>query len=126
MKISTLIILAVLVHLAVFICFPHTGRLGATFTYISLVLWVGLAIFLGIRPPYSASAQVLTAALFLCGCLFSTLSFMPQKDAVNPLTKLSLGRFPTQTDIYWGLLRIGVDAPALRPPPPPEKEEILP
>lgn len=126
MKISTLITLALLVHLAVFICFPHTGRLGPTFTYISLVLWVGFAIFLGARPPYSAAGQSLTAALFLFGCVFSTLSFMPQKDAVSPLNKLVDGRYPDKADVYWGLLRVGVDAPALRPPPPPEQEEILP
>ncbi len=126
MKTSTLILLAILVHLAAFVCFPYTGKLGPTFTYISLVLWVALAIFLGSQPPYSPSGQFITAALFLGGCVLSTLSFLPQKDAVSPIYKLARGAYPSKADLYLGLLRVGVDAPALKPPPPPEQEEILP
>ena len=54
---------------------------------------------------------------------FSALAFLPQKDGISPLRKLTAGRYPDGRDLYFGLLRLGVDAPGLLPP---KKEEPLP
>jgi len=120
MKTATLIFLALAINLGVFVSFPETGRFGMTFLYLSAVLWTAFAFFLGSRPPYSLAGQLLRALFFAAGCLFSGLSFLPQKDNINPLQKLNRGQYPDRTHVFKGLLRLGIDVPALAPPPQPE------
>ena len=119
--ITGFITLACCVHAAVFICYPVSGRLGATFTFVSVLLWAAFAILLG-RPVANLKtldkAGVLT--IFALACAISALSLLPQKDGISPLSKLSDGLRPGKTDIYAGLLRLGIDYPALLPP---RKEE---
>lgn len=120
MKTAALIAIGLTITLGVFVCFPDTGRFGMTFLYISGLLWTAFAFFLGSRPPYSLAGQALRALFFAAGCLFSSLSFLPQKDNINPLQKLSRGHYPDRTHVFKGLLRLGIDVPALAPPPQPE------
>jgi hypothetical protein len=119
--ITGFISLAALVHAAVFICYPQSGRLGATFTFISLLLWSAFGILL-FRPvsglKTSDKAGVLVT--YAVACALAALSLLPQKDGVSPLSKLADGLIPTKTEIYTGLLRLGIDYPALLPP---KKEE---
>lgn len=120
MKTATLIFLGLAINLGAFVAFPETGRFGMTFLYLSAVLWTAFAFFLGSRPPYTLPGQLLRALFFAAGCLFSSLSFLPQKDNVNPLQKLSRGQYPDRTHVFKGLLRLGIVVPSLAPPPQPE------
>ena len=113
--------LALLVHLAVFVCYPQSGRMGPTFTFVSLLIWSAFALLLanavsGLKT--SDKAGVL--AVYTAACALAALSLLPQKDGVSPLSRLMDGRTPAKTDIYVGLLRLGIDYPALLPP---KKEE---
>lgn len=118
---SALIIAAAAAHLAVFVCFPYTGPLGLTFTAISVLLWSALALFLSGALRAAASWRGVLAAVFVLGCAFSALSFLPQKDGVSALEKLLDGRVPSKKDLYFGLLNVGVEYPALLPPAKPEE-----
>lgn len=111
------IILAAIVHAAVFVCYPQSGRMGPTFVFVSLLIWSAFAILLG--SPVSGlktsdKAGVLGA--FALTCAIAVLSLMPQQDGVSPLSRLMEGRTPAKTDIYVGLLRLGINYPALLPP----------
>jgi hypothetical protein len=123
MNTAALIFLGLLINLGAFVAFPETGRFGMTFLYLSALLWTAFAFFLGSRPPQSLAGQLLRAFLFAAACLFSSLSFLPQKDNINPLQKLSRGHYPDRTHVFKGLLRLGICVAALAPPPQPE---ILP
>lgn len=119
--ITGFITLAVLVHAAVFVCYPESGRLGPTFTFISLLLWSAFGILL--YQPVSnlkTSDKAGVLATYALACAIAALSLLPQKDGVSALTKLADGRTPAKTDIYTGLLRLGIDYPVLLPP---KKEE---
>lgn len=120
MNTAALIFLGLATNLGAFVLFPDTGRFGMTFLYLSAVLWTAFAFFLGSRPPRSLAGQLLRATLFTAGCLFSSLSFLPQKDNINPLQKLSRGHYPDRGHLFKGLLRLGIDVPALAPPAQPE------
>lgn len=119
---SLFIFLAAVLHLGAFVSYPQSGRLGPTFIYISVLLWTALAVMLN-RALAGASREnkAFFAVAFALVCAFSALSFLPQKDGVNPLRKLAAGQYPSGPDLYFGLLRLGIDAPALRPPPQAEK-----
>ena len=119
---SLLIFLAAAVHLGAFVSYPQSGKFGPTFLYISILLWTALAVMLN-RALANASREnkAFVAVAFALVCAFSALSFLPQKDGVNPLRKLAAGQYPAGPDLYFGLLRLGIDAPALRPPPQQEK-----
>ena len=113
--------LAILAHAAVFICYPDSGRMGPTVAFISLLLWSAFAILLGntvSNLKTSDKAGLLCA--YALGCALLVLSLLPQKDGVSPFSKLADGYVPAKTDIYRGLLRLGIDYPALLPP---KKEE---
>ncbi len=119
--ITGFITLAALVHAAAFVCFPESGRMGPTFTFISLLLWSAFGLLLykpasGLKT--SDKAGVL--ATYAVACAIAALSLLPQKDAVSPLSKLADGYVPSKIDIYKGLLRLGINYPALLPP---KKEE---
>lgn len=121
MSISSLIFITAAVHLAVFVCYPYTGRFGLTFLYISALIWVGLALFIGrALETYSSGTKAGLALVFSLFCLIATLSLLPQKDGVSPLSKFSAGKYPDRPTVYYGLLRLGVSAPRLLPP---QKEE---
>jgi len=115
------ILLALCVNAAAFICYPHSGRLGATFTFISILLWTAFAILLN-RPVANLKTADKAGVLgvFAVACAISALSLLPQKDGSSPLSKLYGGQYPAKTDVYKGLLRLGIDYPALLPP---QKEE---
>ena len=119
--ITGFITLAFCVHAAAFICYPHSGMLGSTFTFVSLLIWTAFGILLGhpvANLKTSDKAGVL--AVFAVACAIGALSLMPQTDGVSPLYKLADGRIPTRIEVYTGLLRLGINYPALLPP---KKEE---
>jgi len=115
--IALMIMAAACANLAVFVCFPLSGPLAPTFTFVSILLWAVLAMFLGgpLRPS-GAGAKAAVVLLFAAGALLSALTLLPQKDAVSPLQKLAAGRRPDKRDVYFGLLKLGVEYPALLPP----------
>lgn len=124
LPISSYVFVAAALHLAAFVSYPHSGRFGFTFLYISLILWTAGAIFINRAANYHGRAwKAAIAAGFALTCAFSALAFLPQKDGKSPLLKLISGRFPDGRDLYFGLLKLGVDAPGLLPP---RKEEPLP
>ncbi len=120
---GALILVSALVNLAAFVCFPETGRFGWTFLYISVLLWAAFAFFLGAHPPLTAAGSAARLLTFALGCALAVLSFLPQRDAVSPLRKLSDGRYPDRRAVFLGLLRLGIDWPGLLPP---QKPEVLP
>lgn len=122
--VSFYIFIAAALHLGAFVCYPQSGRFGLTFLYVSMILWTGGAIFVNRSANYYGKAwKIAIAAGFTLMCAFSALAFLPQTDRVSPLKKLTSGRYPDGKSLYFGLLRLGVDAPGLLPP---QKEEILP
>lgn len=124
LPISLFIFIAAALHLAAFVSYPHSGRFGFTFLYISLILWSAGAIFINRAANYHGRAwKAAIAAGFALMCAFSAFAFLPQKDGKSPLLKLISGQYPDGRDMYFGLLRLGVDAPGLLPP---QKEEPLP
>jgi hypothetical protein len=124
MSAASLILISALINLAALVCYPETGSLGYTFVYISILLWSALAFFITRYSPYTGAAwKAVLALAFALGCAFSALSFLPQKDGVSALEKVWNGRFPDKRILYIGLLRVGIDYPALLPP---QKEEPLP
>ncbi len=115
------IMLAFLVQAAVFVCFPDSGKLGAAFTFISLLIWSAFAILLGNAVAnFKTSDKAGVLCAYALACALAALSLLPQKNGVSPLYKLADGYVPAKTDIYKGLLRLGVDYPPLLPP---KKEE---
>ena len=123
MRTTPLIIVGLLTNLAVFIAYPETGRMGVTFLYVSAILWTAFAIFLGRTTPAAAFWKVTQGLVFTLACLISGLCFLPQKDGVSALTKFNRGIYPDRRSVFLGLLRLGLDCPALLPP---QKEEVLP
>ncbi len=124
MPISAYILAAALLHLCAFVSYPESGRFGFTFLYVSMIFWVGGAIFLNRAANYHGRAwKAAVFSGFALMCAFSALAFLPQKDGKSPFLKLISGRYPGKRDLYVGLLRLGVDAPGLLPP---QKEEPLP
>ena len=124
MRTSWLIISALLLNAAVFIAFPDSGRMGITFFIFSSLLWCVAAVagtLLSRVVPQDWKA--FTLVFFSLACAFCSLSFFPQKDGVSPLDKLLDGRYPGKLDFYKGLMRVGIDYPALIPP---KREEPLP
>jgi hypothetical protein len=120
---ASLIAVSLLVNLAVFIAYPETGRMGMTFLYVSAILWTAFAFFIGSHAPSGTGGKVIQAAVFTLACAFAALSFLPQKDNVSALRKLNEGSYPDRRSVFIGLLRLGIDCPALLPP---REEEILP
>jgi len=122
---SIFIASALLVNLAVFVCYPMSGTMGFTFLYISAVLWTAFAVFIGhVMARFSLWAKTVILIIFSLMCAFSGLSFLPQADKVTALSKFSDGLYPDQRSVYLGLLRLGINVPSLRPPQSPEAEEI--
>lgn len=118
---STLILIAAATHLGAFVSYPQSGRFGITFLLIAVLLWSGLAGFIGrAAADYKAAARTALAVVFALACAFSALSFLPQKDGVSALRKFSDGKYPDRTAVYFGLLRLGVSVPRILPP---KKEE---
>ena len=124
LPISLYVLIAAVLHLAAFVSYPHSGRFGFTFLYISLILWTAGAVFINRAVNFHGRAwKAAIAAGYALMCAFSAFAFLPQKDGVTPLRKLAAGRSPDGRALYFGLLRLGVDAPGLLPP---QKEEPLP
>ena len=122
--ISFYILTAAALHLGVFVSYPQSGRFGFTFLYVSMILWTGAAIFLNRAVNFHGVAwKAAVLSGFALTCAFSALAFLPQKDGISPLRKVSSGQYPGKRDLYLGLLRLGVDVPGLLPP---QKEEPLP
>ena len=123
MRTTPLIIIGLLVNLAVFIAYPETGRMGMTFLYVSALLWTAFAVFIGRYVPSETFWRAFQALAFTLACAFAALSFLPQKDGISALRKVSEGNYPGRRSVFIGLLRLGVDCPGLLPP---QKEEPLP
>lgn len=124
MPVSAFILAAAALHLAAFVSYPHSGRFGFPFLAVSMILWSAFAFYLNGTLTNSGKAwKAAVAALYTLMCAFSALAFLPQRDAVSPLKKLVSGQYPDGRALYFGLLRLGVDAPGLLPP---QKEEPLP
>ena len=124
LPVSLYIMIAAALHLGAFVSYPHSGRFGFTFLYVSMILWTAGAVFINRAANYHGRAwKAAIAAGFALMCAFSAFAFLPQADGSNALRKLVSGRYPDGRDLYFGLLRLGVDAPGLLPP---QKEEPLP
>ena len=124
LPISLYILAAALLHLAAFILYPQSGRFGPTFLYVSLIFWAGGAVFINSAANYHGRAwKASVAAGYTLMCAFSAFAFLPQKDGKSPLLKFISGQRPEKRDLYFGLLRLGINAPGLLPP---QKEEPLP
>ncbi len=124
MPVSAYILTAAAFHLAAFISYPHTGRFGFPFLAVSMILWTSFAFYLRNSLTNTGRAwKAAVAGMFTLMCAFSALAFLPQKDGISPLRKVSSGLYPDGRSLYLGLLRLGVDAPGLLPP---QKEEPLP
>lgn len=122
---SILIAAGLLINLGVFVAYPMSGHMGFTFLYISAVLWTALAVLIGrsVSQLGPWPKFVITVG-FSLACAFCGLSFLPQADRVTALNKFADGIYPDRRSVYLGLLRLGIDVPALRPPAPPEAEVI--
>lgn len=119
--ISSLILIAAAVHLAAFLSYPHSGRFGQPFLFVSVLLWTGFSVFIvRVTENYGRAGKAAFAALFALACAFSVLALLPQKDGRPALKKFLAGSYPAKADLYIGLLRLGVEVPALAPP---QKEE---
>jgi hypothetical protein len=117
MSAFTLIFLAALLNLGALVCYPDTGGMGYTFVYVSVLLWSALAILVSRFTRNSDAAwKAALLLLYVLGCAFSALSFLPQKDGNSALNKVWAGRYPDKRSLYFGLLKVGVDYPALLPP----------
>ncbi len=124
MTTSAFILIAAVLHLGVFISYPQSGRFGFIFLYISILLWASFAIFINRAVNhYGMAWKAAITVGFTLMCAFSALSFLPQKDGISALQKFTSGNYPDKETLYFGLLRLGVDAPGLLPP---EKKEKLP
>lgn len=124
MPISAYIFIAAVLNLAVFVSYPQSGRLGFTFLYLSIIIESAAAIFINRAANYYGTAwKAAIAAGFALMCAFCALSFLPQKDGTSALHKLATGDYPDGQKLYFGLLRLGVDAPGLLQP---RQEEKLP
>lgn len=122
---SIMIISALLVNVAVFVCYPMSGTMGFTFLYLSAVVWTAFAILIGHAVArFSAWPKAVLALIFAMACAFSGLSFLPQADKVTALSKFADGKYPDRRAVYLGLLRLGINVPSLRPPQSPEAEVI--
>ena len=124
MPTTALIFTAVLLQLGVFVCFTDSGRMGTTFLFIASMMWIALAIFTAnaVRD-WNRGNRIIFSIFFLLGCVLSALSMLPQRDARSPFTKLMYSEYPGGRAVYTGLLRLGVYAPGLLPPEPPEKPQ---
>jgi Trk-type K+ transport system membrane component len=119
---SLLIFLSAALHLAVFVCYPDSGRFGATFLYVSILLWTSLALLLSRAAPHaSRENKAFMAVVFALAAALSAISLLPQKDSVSALRKLTSGVYPDGRAVYVGLRRLGIDAPGLLPPAQEEK-----
>jgi hypothetical protein len=120
--ISTLILVTVLLHLAALVAYPMTGPAGYPFLIISSMIWITFGVFLSNgTSSLERGTRTALAAVFALLCAFSALSFLPQQDGSSALGKFLNGEYPDRRTLYIGLLRIGIDAPRLLPPAPPEK-----
>lgn len=117
---ALLITFALVINLAVFVSYPMSGVMGFTFLYVSAVIWTAFAIFIGrIFSQAGLFGKVVMALIFALSCAFSGLSFLPQTDGKAAIYKFLDGKYPDRQAVYLGLLRLGVDVPALLPPPGP-------
>lgn len=122
--ISAYILIAAALHLGAMISYPHTGRFGFTFLYVSITLWTAAAIFINrAANHYGTAWKASVAAGFTLMCAFSALAFLPQADGKSALRKFTAGEYPTRQLVYFGLLRVGIVAPSILPPQP---REVLP
>lgn len=117
MSVSSILVVAVLTHLAAFVAYPHSGKFGFPFVYISALLWTGFAMLTRrAAEGRGPAAAALFAALFALACSLSALAFLPQKDGRSALGKFLAGSYPDKTSLYYGLRRLGLDVPGLLPP----------
>lgn len=122
---SMLIAAGLLINLGVFVAYPMSGHMGFTFLYISAVLWTALAVLIGRSVSQLGPwPKFVIVVGFSLACAFCGLSFLPQADKVTALSKFADGVYPDQRSVYLGLLRLGINVPALRPPDKPEAEVI--
>jgi hypothetical protein len=124
MNAFTLIFVSILLNLAAFVCYPDTGPMGQPLIYIFILLWAALGFFITRYTPNADRFwKFVILLIYSLACAFSALSFLPQKDGVSPFTKVWNGQYPTDRSLYFGLLKVGIDYPALLPP---QKEQTPP
>ena len=117
MPISAYILAVAALNLAAFVCYPLSGHLGFTFLYLSIIIESAAAIFINRAANYYGTAwKAGIAAVFALMCIFCSLTFLPQADGVSALKKFTSGNYPDKRTLYIGLLKLGVDAPALLTP----------
>lgn len=114
------VLVTALAQLAIGVGYPYGGAFGTGFTVVSVFGWggamIGIRIFLAASVP---STRVYASVFTLLVSLLCTAAFMPQADKVSVFDKLSLGQYPTKASVYQGLLNLGINYPALKPPPKP-------
>ncbi|MDP2864894.1 MAG: hypothetical protein Q8O90_01460, partial [Elusimicrobiota bacterium] len=75
LPISLFVLTAAALHLGAFVSYPHSGRFGFTFLYVSLILWTGGAIFINRAANRHGRAwKAAIAAGFTLMCAFSALA----------------------------------------------------
>ncbi|MEI7482838.1 MAG: hypothetical protein WCK75_10885 [Elusimicrobiota bacterium] len=106
------ILLAALLHLMVFICYPETGPKGRLYLIISMLAWSVFLMFISANFRFfkiiSGAAGILfNLALF--ALMFAAIAFtMPQSDRISVLEKIQNGRLPDRASMSAGLVKIGV------------------
>ena len=105
----------VLVHLALFACYPETGRYGNYYLAVSLVVWAVFIMFI------NTSTKLVNLFSGLAGLAINLAAFglmalaiaatMPQADKNSVLAKIQGKNYPDRDTISAGLERFGIDLP---------------
>lgn len=105
------LILIIISHLIIFVCYPETTPLGPSYLFISIII---SSIFYYLTRPLfrktSKSFSVNTKFIMWLLLIFFTLINYPQNDNKSVLSKILDGNFPRKIDIYRGFKKIGMDA----------------
>lgn len=107
------LLINLLVHFTLAVCYPHMGGRGLFLVALSFVLW-SLGLILGgillnmirfLMGPFKFLEGVLLALLIG----FSLAYVMPQKDGRRVSEKIAAGQLPSKADLRYGLAQFGLD-----------------
>lgn len=97
------------VHISAAIFYPHIGKIGSAFLFISSLLWIAFLIF--IRPAvikFSRDTTLFLSLLIIIFMITGVVTLTPQEDGVSIFRKILREEYPTKKDIYFGLLNFGI------------------
>ncbi len=109
MYISVNLFFVILAHLSAAIFYPHIGKLGAVFLFISGLLWTSFLIFT--RPAtikFSNDTVIFFSIVINIFMLTEIVTLTPQLDDISIFKKIIRNQYPTKKDIYLGLLNFGI------------------